>query len=98
MEKLKRYNAWGTVSVSGQEIVVTLTAVSTEGKPVNRTIRLISDKPLVLSGTDIIAVDIKPVGQEIAVRAMGEHDVTSAPEVKRALRDSIDWIRKSVDL
>ena len=98
MEKLKKYNAWGTVNVTGQEITVILTAVTTDGKPVNRTLRLMADSPLPVSGTDIVAIDIKTVGQEIAVRALGENDVTSHSDVKRVLKDAIDWIRKSADL
>ena len=98
MEKLKKYNAWGTVSINGQEITVILTAVNNDGKPINRTIRQTCPQTLDITGTDIIAVNIKEKGQEIAVRALGEKDVTSSPDVKRVVKDAIDWIRKSADI
>ena len=72
--------------------------MSAEGKPINRTIRQTCEHPLNITGTDSIAVDIKEKGQEIAVRALGEKDVTSNPDVKRVVKDAIDWIRKLADI
>jgi hypothetical protein len=94
-QKLKHFNAWGTVSVDGNTITVVLSAVSESDRPLNRTLKANNTRPIGSNGTALIAVQIEPKDYILQAREIGENEIANHPKVKKVITNAVDWIRKS---
>lgn len=96
MKKLKSFNAWGTVSVSNNTITVLLSAITEDMRSIDRTLKGESKINIGHNGSALIAINIEPKAFTAQAHEIGETPIAEHPQVKKAITDAVEWIRKSV--
>lgn len=108
MAELAHFNAFGLVKVTRTEVTVTITAVTIDGKPINRNLLQEFETPLEMLGVDdflsaSFGVMIEPKRSRIAYNDLAVviasepvdlPKIGEVPGVSKAMAKAIDLVRK----
>jgi hypothetical protein len=93
MKDLQKFDSWGMVSVQDEQITVIVSAVTQDGRPINRTVRKESEHPLGFVGSALVAAELS--GHRQAVHEMGQTAIMGHPDVEKVYQSALEWLRKS---
>jgi hypothetical protein len=94
--ELQTFNAWGMIAVKDNQITVILSAISTGGKPLHRTLKEDSSMPLDFSGTALVGISLNHKGYHMGVNELDKVKIAEHPEVLRVLQKAVDWLKSSL--
>jgi hypothetical protein len=98
-DKLQKFNAFGLVSVENEQITIILSAISENGKPLNRTIKRASQHHLGFSGAALVGIDLENADNfMMGVNEIGTTSIADHPDIEAVLKDGVDWLRKSAGI
>jgi hypothetical protein len=93
---LQTFNAWGMVSVSGNQVTVILSAIYKDGQPMHRTLKEDANIPLETTGSALIAISLDKKGYHMGVHELSRQKIADHPEVLRVLKKAVDWLKSSL--
>ncbi len=101
-EQLLKFDAFGLVRVDRSKVTTTITAVTSKGKPINRTLteevaEIIEIEPDEFASF-VFGACLEPGKRSrVAIREISNirsnADVEAKPQVRKAIEDALDFIR-----